>query len=372
MQVPLFDITAVNVDLYDKFEAVFHDFIRSGNFILGDAVEQFEGNFAKSVGSSYALGVSSGTDALLVALAALGIEKGDEVLCPSFTFFATASSVARLGGIPVWVDVKMSDFNIDLEDAQRKISDKTKAIIPVHLFGQSCDATAVIDFANQHHLFIVEDVAQAQGAMSGERKAGSWGHIGCFSFFPTKNLGGFGDGGMVTLNDSELFEKARCLRVHGSPKRYEHTYLGGNFRLDALQACLLNLKLPYVEDAIRIRRLNAHMYLAMLKDLDGIILPCEMSGRKHTWNQFTVRVVGGRRDALKSFLSEQSIGCAVYYPKTLDLQPCLESMATDKGLPTVCAHALAKEVLSLPIFPGLKPDQIEYVCENIRRFFKKD
>lgn len=368
MKVPLFDISATHIDLYEKFEATFHEFIRSGNFILNDAVRQFEENFAKTNGNKYALGVSSGTDALLVALLALDIKPNDEVLCPSFTFFATASTVARLGAVPIWVDVRKEDFAIDLVDAEQKISENTKAIIPVHLFGQSCDAEALIHFSQKHHLKLIEDVAQAQGAQSHHRKTGTWGDINAFSFFPTKNLGGFGDAGMVTTNDEHLFERAKCIRVHGAPKRYEHVYLGGNFRIDSLQAALLNLKLPYLNDVITIRRMNAQLYQNYLKDVTNIVLPQERSDSYHTWNQFTIRVLGNQRDALKTFLESQDVGCAIYYPKTLDQQIALHSISSDKGKPTVNAHALASEVLSLPIYPGLKPEQIEFVCEQIHRF----
>ena len=369
MKVPLFDISAVNVDLYEKFDATFQQFVRSGNYILGASVKAFEDDFAKHNECKYALGVSSGTDALIVALLTLGIKTGDEVLCPSFTFFATAGSVARLGATPVWVDINKEDFSIDVADAQKKISEKTKAIIPVHLFGQSCDDQAVLAFAKKNNLKIVEDVAQAQGARSNGHLTGTWGDINAFSFFPTKNLGGFGDGGMVTTNDEILFEKARCIRVHGSPVRYEHVYLGGNFRLDTLQAELLHLKLPYVDTALQIRRMNAQLYQKYLEGVNDIILPQQMPHREHTWNQFTIRVLNHRRDELKAFLEKQEIGCAIYYPKTLDLQPCLQAISTDKGLPTVKAHEVAQEVLSLPIFPGLHPEQIEFVCESIRRFF---
>ena len=371
MKVPLFDISATNLDLYEKFEEIFRHFIRSGNFILDDEVRQFEENFAKANGSKYTLGVSSGTDALLVALLALDIKPGDEVLCPSFTFFATASTVARLGATPIWVDVRKEDFAIDLQDAQQKISEKTKAIIPVHLFGQSCDAEALMQFAQKHSLMIIEDVAQAQGAQSHHHKTGTWGNINAFSFFPTKNLGGFGDAGMVTTNDENLFERAKCIRVHGAPKRYEHVYLGGNFRIDSLQAALLNLKLTYLEDVVTIRRMNAQLYLHYLEDIKNIVLPQERTDSYHTWNQFTIRVLNHQRDALKTFLETQDIGCAIYYPKTLDQQIALRSISSDKGKPTTNAHALASEVLSLPIYPGLKPEQIEFVCEQIHCFFKE-
>ena len=370
MKVPLFDSAAINENLYGEFEAFFSEFVRSGNFILGEAVQGFEKHVAEQIGCKHAIGVSSGTDALMVALATLDIGPGDEVLCPSFTFFATASSVARLGATPVWVDSKEDDFLIDLEDAQRKISEKTKAILPVHLFGQSCDAEAVLAFAEKHKLFIIEDVAQAQGALFRDRQAGSWGHINAFSFFPTKNLGGLGDAGLLTTNDDNWAEKARYLRVHGSPVRYEHIYLGGNFRMDTLQAALLDLKLAYLPEAIRMRRENAALYLKGLEALSNhLALPQEKPGRFHTWNQFTIRVFNGQREALKSYLEQEGIGCGVYYPKTLDLQPCFQGISTDKAYPTRVAHRLAGEVLSLPIFPGLTSQQIAYVCECIEKFF---
>lgn len=372
MKVSLFDSVAVNEHLYGDFEQVFAQFIRSGNFILGEAVQKFEKNIAKAIGCRYAIGVSSGTDALIVALKTLDIGVGDEVLCPAFTFFATASSIARLGATPVWVDCNEDDFLINLEDAQYKVSEKTKAIIPVHLFGQSCDAERILAFAKRNNLYVIEDVAQAQGAYSGEYQAGSWGHINAFSFFPTKNLGGFGDAGLVTTNDAELAVKAQYIRVHGSPIRYEHVYLGGNFRMDTLQAALLDLKLPYVSETIHMRRKNATLYLKHLAQLSqDIVLPKENHRCFHTWNQFTIRVLNGRRDSLKSYLESQEIGTGIYYPKTLDLQPCLKSISTDKNYPPYISHKLASEVLSLPIFPGLVSDQIEYVCEHIVKFFKK-
>ncbi|MDR0647581.1 MAG: DegT/DnrJ/EryC1/StrS family aminotransferase [Puniceicoccales bacterium] len=369
-RVPLFDLSPIHDDLHDQFLDACNAIIRSGNFILGHTVEAFERSMAQSLGCKFTLGVSSGSDALLLALMALDVQKGDEILCPSFTFFATASCVARLGATPVWVDVCAEDFGIDVEDAERKVSSKTKAIISVHLFGQCCDCQAVQSFAQKHKLWIVEDVAQAQGAQYNQRQAGSWGTIGAFSFFPTKNLGGFGDGGLVATNDVDLAEKARCLRVHGATRKYEHTYLGGNFRMDSLQAALLNVKLPHVNDYIRQRRRNAQFYQQQLGSLEHFItLPKELPHRYHTWNQYTIRVHQGQRNALQSFLEEHGVESAVYYPKTLDLQACMQNVSTDKGIATHVAHTLANEVLSLPIFPGLTLEQLEYTCVTMRKFF---
>lgn len=369
--VPLFDIHPVNADLEDHFQKTFMDVVHSGNFILGDFVEQFEQNMAQYLGVKYAIGVSSGTDALLVALMSLDIKPGDEVLCPSFTFFATASCVSRLGGIPVWVDVRVENFGIDLDDAEKKVGAKTRAIIPVHLFGQTVDMDAVKSFAEKHHLGVIEDTAQAQGALWKNRQAGSMGDLGAFSFFPTKNLGGFGDAGLVCTNDSALAEKARCLRMHGSKVRYHHQYLGGNFRIDTLQAALLNIKLPYVKDAIHCRRLNAQFYRENLADLSSkIVLPQENENAFHTWNQFTLRVLDGKRNDLHQYLQDHHVGSAIYYPKTLDRQVCFEGVASDKGLPTKVAHQLAEEVLSIPIYPGLNSEQLSFVVETIRAFYR--
>jgi dTDP-4-amino-4,6-dideoxygalactose transaminase len=370
--VPLFDLSPVHKDLHDQFLDACDTIMRSGSFILGHAVEEFERSMAQSLGCKFTLGVSSGSDALLLALMALDIRTGDEILCPSFTFFATASCVVRLGATPVWVDVRAEDFGIDVEDAEKKVSPKTKAIIPVHLFGQCCDCRAVQSFAQRHKLWVVEDVAQAQGAQYDQQQAGSWGTISAFSFFPTKNLGGFGDGGLVATNDVNLAEKARCLRVHGAARKYEHIYLGGNFRMDSLQAALLNIKLPYLNDYIQQRRRNAQFYRQQLGSLEHFItLPQELPHCYHTWNQYTICVYNNQRNALQSFLEEHGVESAVYYPKTLDLQTCMQDVSTDKGIATHVAHTLADEVLSLPIFPGLTLEQLEYTCVTVRKFFTK-
>lgn len=369
--IPLFDIKPIHADLHEQFLDAFNTIVRSGNYILGGAIETFEQAMARYLNCQFTIGVSSGTDALLIALMALDIRPGDEVLCPSFTFFASASCIARLGATPIWVDVNASDFGIDLNDAEKKLSSRTKAIIAVHLFGQCCDCQAIQDFARKHHLYFIEDVAQAQGALYNRQQAGTWGDMGTFSFFPTKNLGGFGDSGLVSTNNPELAKRLKCLRVHGAEKRYEHTDLGGNFRMDTLQAALLNIKLPQLNTWIQLRRRNAQFYLQAIQHLqDHLTLPSELAHRQHTWNQFTIRVHHGRRNELKTFLEQNNIGCAVYYPKTLDLQTCFQSIASDVGHPTKVAHKLAEEVLSLPIYPGLTEEQLNFICQTIRRFSK--
>ena len=369
--IPLFDIKPIHADLHEQFLDAFNTIVRSGNYILGGAIETFEQAMARYLNCQFTIGVSSGTDALLIALMALDIRPGDEVLCPSFTFFASSSCIARLGATPIWVDVNASDFGIDLNDAEKKLSSRTKAIIAVHLFGQCCDCQAIQDFARKHHLYFIEDVAQAQGALYNRQQAGTWGDMGTFSLFPTKNLGGFGDSGLVSTNNPELAKRLKCLRVHGAEKRYEHTDLGGNFRMDTLQAALLNIKLPQLNTWIQLRRRNAQFYLQALQHLqDHLTLPSELAHRQHTWNQFTIRVHHGRRNELKTFLEQNNIGCAVYYPKTLDLQTCFQSIASDVGHPTKVAHKLAEEVLSLPIYPGLTEEQLKFICQTIRRFSK--
>ena len=369
IHVPLLDLNQQNQPLAAELKDTFARVLDSSQFILGPEVTEFERQVAAGVGATHAIGVSSGTDALLLSLMALGIGPGDEVLCPSFTFFATAGSVSRTGAIPMFVDSLGDDFNLDLEDAARRVTDKTKAIIPVHLFGQAADMDAVQRLASAHDLMVLEDAAQSMGTQFGEKKAGTMGDLCAFSFFPSKNLGGFGDGGMITTNNDALAERVRILRVHGGAPKYYHKAIGGNFRLDPLQAALLCAKLGHLPVYIAKRRANAATYLERLVESTPVregrlLLPSEMSGRKHTWNQFTLRVTNGKRDALMEHLAANQIGSAIYYPVPLHRQECFSNLAGVEARLPIC-EKMADEVLSIPIYPELSPEQIDHVINTI-------
>ena len=369
IHVPLLDLNQQNQPLAAELKDTFARVLDSSQFILGPEVTEFERQVAAGVGATHAIGVSSGTDALLLSLMALDIGPGDEVLCPSFTFFATAGSVSRTGATPVFVDSLDDDFNLDLSDAARRVTDKTKAIIPVHLFGQAADMDAVQRLASAHDLMVLEDAAQSMGTQFGEKKAGTMGDLCAFSFFPSKNLGGFGDGGMITTNDDALAERVRILRVHGGAPKYYHKAIGGNFRLDPLQAALLRAKLGHLPVYIAKRRANAATYLERLAESTPVregrlLLPSEMSGRTHTWNQFTLRVTNGKRDALMEHLAANQIGSAIYYPVPLHRQECFSNLAGVEARLPIC-EKMADEVLSIPIYPELSTEQIDHVINTI-------
>ena len=378
--VPLLDLGPQNRALEAQFENAFREVMRSNMFIMGPRLEAFEKDCAAFLGVKHAFGVSSGTDALLLALMALGIGEGDEVLIPSFTFFATAGSVARLGATPVWVDVNPHHFNIDLADAARKVTSRTQVIMPVHLFGQSSDLDALQAFASAHRLRVVEDAAQSMGARWKGRPTMSMGDFGATSFFPSKNLGGMGDSGLVTTSDDALAERARILRVHGMQPKYYHREVGANFRMDPLQAALLHLKLPHLPSYNCARAGNAIFYHESLKGLRGvaenrpgadkaarILLPVDFSGQG-IWNQFTLRVPGGRRDALKAFLTARKIGCEIYYPIPLHRQECFAQSGYRGGDSVPVSEQLATEVLSVPIFPELTAEQRQWVADSLADF----
>ena len=369
MPVPLLDVNAQNHPLSEEFHAAFQRVFQTGQFIMGAEVTGFEASAANLIESKHAIGVSSGTDAILLALMALGIGPGDEVLVPAFTFFATAGCVSRLGATPVFVDVLADTFNINMDDARAKVTPRTKAIIPVHLFGQCADMDAVMALASDHGLFVIEDAAQAIGARYKDRSAGSMGHFGCYSFFPSKNLGGLGDAGLLSSNDDTLAAKAVALRNHGMEPKYYHSVIGGNFRLDALQAAFLSVKLPHYGQYTAGRQRNAAYYAERLSGIAGIeqkiILPQAEPHNFHIWNQFTLRVLNGQRDQLKAHLTACCVGSEIYYPLTLDQQQCFAHLpeSARKGCET--SHRLAQEVLSIPIYPELKEAQREEVVNAL-------
>ena len=371
MKVPLLDLKQQNAPLTPQLEEAFRRVLDSGQYILGKEVEQLESSTAALVGARYAIGVSSGTDAILLALMALGIGPGDEVICPSFTFFATAGCIARLGAVPVFADSSFCDFNMDVADAARLITPRTRAIMPVHLFGQSADMDAVMALAQRHQLPVIEDAAQALSAGYRGRKCGSIGAFGTFSFFPSKNLGAFGDAGLLVTSDEALAQKARLLRSHGAKPKYFHKMVGGNFRMDPLQAALLSVKLPHLAEYSRKRTANAAYYTERLRQIPGvgerILLPLALSHNDHIWNQYTLRVTGGRRDELQAFLKSRDIGSEIYYPRPMHVQECFA--VSDQAPPSlpVCEQ-LAAEALSIPIFPELTREQQDTVIQSISEF----
>jgi dTDP-4-amino-4,6-dideoxygalactose transaminase len=379
MRIPILDLTRQYQAIKPEIDAAICRVLESGRFILGPEVEAFEAEIAEYLGVKHAIGVASGTDALLLALKALGIGPGDAVIVPTFTFFATAGAVHNLGATPVFVDIDPYTFNLDPADVRRVLTTdhgqwtRPKAVIPVHLYGQPADMDEIMAIAHEYGLYVVEDAAQAIGAeYSGQRtthhgptrKAGTIGHLGCFSFFPTKNLGAYGDGGLVVTNDDELAEQVRMLRVHGSKPKYYHHMVGTNSRLDALQAAILRAKLPHLADWTAARKRLADRYDELLSGLDGIVLPCRAPNRTHVFHQYTIRIPGGKRDSLRSFLAERGVGTEVYYPLPLHLQPCFRHLGYKEGdLPE--SERACREVLSLPMFPELREEEVEYVAREV-------
>lgn len=367
--VPMLDIAAQNGPLAAELREAFAKVLESGRFILGPEVGALEAELAERVGVGHALGVSSGTDALLVALMALGVGPGDEVITTPFTFFATAGSIARLGAKPVFVDIDRATFNLDPALLEAAITPRTRAIMPVHLFGQPCDMRAVSAVARAHDLRVVEDAAQALGATTEDGAVGALGDFGCFSFFPSKNLGGFGDGGLVTTDDDELFERARVLRGHGAKPKYFHALVGGNFRLDALMAALLRVKLPKLDDYTRGRRENAARYDALFAaaDLGGALVTPPRVEAGHVYNQYVIRVE--RRDGLAAHLAERGISTAIYYPKSLHEQACFADLGYATGAFPESERA-ASEVLALPIYGELPEASLERVAAEVIAFLR--
>ena len=385
MNVPLLDLKAQYFSIKPEIDAALMRVAESQHFILGNEVDTFESSIASYIECRHAYGVSSGTDALLLALMAIDIKPGDEIIVPTFSFFATAGVVARLHAVPVFTDSDEVTFNIDTKQIEKKITSKTKAIIPVHLFGQSADMEEIMRLAAKYGLKVIEDAAQAIGVHYKDgRQVGTIGHIGCFSFFPSKNLGCFGDGGLVTTNDDELAEKLKIMRVHGGKPKYYHKVIGGNFRIDAIQAAVLNVKLPYLDQWSARRRDNAGLYTKLfiqagLAEEEGrteydmkntVLLPKAVFKETkhknyHIYNQYIVRVE--RRNELREFLNQKGIGNEVYYPVPFHRQECFAYLNTvDSDYPV--ANTAAAESLALPIYPELTTEQIAYTVKVIAEF----
>ena len=365
--VPLIDLVEQYQTIREEVQEAVQRVFERQTFVLGDEVEQFESEIASYCDSRFAIGCASGTDALLLSLMALGVGPGDEVITSPYSFFATASCITRAGARPVFVDIKPNTYNLDPNAVEAAITSRTKAILPVHLYGQCAEMDPLWRLAVKHHLPIVEDAAQAIGAGYRGRKAGVLGTMGCFSFFPTKNLGGAGDGGMITTDDKDLAARLKRLRMHGDFGGYNHLEVGLNSRLDALQAAVLSVKLKHLDDWSHARRENASRYRALFEEFgvsETVSLPEEISERHHVYNQFVIRVGDGLRDEVLSGLRKRGIGCSIYYPRPLHLQECFSSLQYRPGqLPE--AEQAAQETIALPIFAELGEERQRRVVETL-------
>jgi dTDP-4-amino-4,6-dideoxygalactose transaminase len=365
--VPLLDLGPQYRSLKTDLDAAVSSVVESQRFVLGPEVEALEAELAEYLGVGHAVGCASGTDALLLTLEALDAEEGSDVIVPSFTFFATAGAVWNAGLRPVFCDVDPDTFNVTAESLEAAWTERTVAVVPVHLFGQMAPMAEIRTLAALRGAFVLEDAAQAIGAKSAAGVAGASGDAGAFSFFPTKNLGGFGDGGLITTDDAALAERLAKLRVHGGRQMYHHEMVGTNSRLDALQAAVLRVKLRHLDTWTEARRENACRYEGMLADLEEVRTPVVAEGNFHVYNQYTVRAQG--RNALRKHLEERGIGSGVYYPVPLHLQQCFASLGHGPGDFPV-TESLCGEVLSLPIFPELGEDRLARVAEAIRAFYR--
>lgn len=364
LKIPVLDLKPeINEHLGEYMKAI-EEVLKSAQFIMGPNVKAFEEEVASYLGVKHAIGVNSGTDALVIALKAAGIKEGDEVITTPFTFFATAESITALGATPVFVDIDERTFNINPGLIKQAVTKHTKAILPVHLYGQAADMDPIMDLAADYGLKVIEDTAQAFGGEYKGRKLGTIGHVGCYSFFPSKTLGAFGDGGLIATNDDEVAETARMLRVHGSRKKYYNETVGYNSRLDEIQAAVLRVKLPRIDEANEARRRAAHRYNELLRDVSRIITPFEDARAKHVYHQYTIRVLDGKRDALQQHLADRGIGTMVYYPVPIHKLPIYKDTAP--VLPV--AEKLSGEVLSLPIWPEIGEEVQEAVVKTSGKF----
>jgi len=365
MRVPLLDLRAQYATIRDEIQSALERVLESQCFILGAEGDALEREIAEYCGCDHAIGVSSGTDALLAALMAIEIKPGDEVITTPYSFFATTSAIVRAGATPVFVDIDRGTYNIDPAGIAAKISPRTRAIIPVHLFGQMADMPAIMNVARRHRLIVIEDAAQAIGAEFQGARAGSLGDLACFSFYPTKNLGGFGDGGMITTNDAGLAERLRLLRNHGFKTKYHNEILGWNFRLDEIQAAVLRVKLKHLDHWTEARRRNADLYRENLVTTASVELPYEVRASRHIYHQFVIRTQC--RDQVMTRLRELGIGCEIYYPIPLHLQRCFQNLGYRSGdFPN--SEDAANQSLAVPIYPELTLEMIRDVCSVLGGF----
>lgn len=366
MEVKLLDLEAQYKNIEKEIDSAIKEVLISTKFILGPNVKKFEKEIAAFTGTKYGIGVSNGTDALLLCLRAIGIKPGDEVITTPFTFFASAETTSLLGGIPVFADIDPNTFCLDPKKLEEKITSKTKAIIPVHIFGQMCDMDPIMEIAKKHNIPVIEDACQAIGSEYKGKRAGSIGDLGCFSFFPTKNLGCYGDGGMIVTNNSEYGEYIKLLRVHGAKEKYKHIEIGYNSRLDEIQAAILRVKLEFLEEYSKSRYKNAHYYNELFKDVN-VVIPFEDKNCKHVYHQYVIKTE--KRDQLQEFLKDNNIGTAIYYPVPVHLLPVYKNLGYKEGeLPA--AEEVCKKVIALPMYPELKKEQQEYVVTKINEFLK--
>ncbi len=363
-KIPVLDLAPEISMLWDELNSAFQDVLRSGHFIMGEQVAIFEKQFADYLGVKHAVGMNSGTDALVIGLRALGLGQGDEVITTPFSFFATAEAPSGIGAVPVFVDIDPATFNLDVNQVERAITPRTKAIIPVHLFGQAADLDPLLALAERYNLKILEDVAQAFSGEYKGRKLGSMGAASAFSFFPAKNLGAYGDAGLLATDDDDVAQMARMLRVHGSLKKYHNEIVGYNSRMDTLQAAILSVKLPHVDSFSEARRKAAQTYNEMLQDVDlpGVIPPCEAPYARHVYHQYTLRILDGKRDAVQKSMDAAGISTMVYYPVPIHKLP----IYAGQNLHLPEAERAAGEVLSLPIWPQITHDIQAQVIAALR------
>lgn len=365
-KIPLLDTQPEVEALWDELNAAIQSVLRSGQFIMGPEVKAFEQEVATYLGVKHAIAMNSGTDALVIGLRAMGIGPGDEVITTPFTFFATAEGVSMVGATPVFVDILPDTFNIDPSKIEAAITPRTKAIIPVHLFGQAADMDEIQAIAKKHGLKVLEDVAQAFSGEYQGKKLGAIGDAGAYSFFPTKNLGAYGDGGLLVTNDDALAEQAKMLRVHGAKKKYYNEVIGYNSRLDSLQAAILRVKLPYIEQWSEARKRVAENYRELFASVPGVVVPFEAEGRKHVYHQYTVRIPGGKRDAVQQKLDELGVSTMIYYPVSVHQLP----VYAHQGVKMPVAEHASTEVLSLPIWPQMGREVQERVAEAMKEALK--
>jgi len=371
MKIPMYDLSRQYVLIKREIKEAIDRVLRSGKFILGEEVEQFENEVSTFLGVKHAIGVASGTDALYLALKALGIGRGDAVIVPAFTFFATAGAVINAGALPIFADIDPRTFNISASDIEKILNTykgtyKIRAIIPVHLYGLMADMDEIIAIAKKNNLYVIEDAAQAIGAEYKGHKAGSLGDIGCLSFFPTKNLGAYGDGGMVTTNDDNLAERLQMLRVHGAKPKYYHQLVGINSRLDAIQAAILRVKLKYLPEWIEKRRSNADRYNRLFAEFKSLLLPYQPPKYKHVFHQYTIQIKN--RNAFREFLRKKGVETEIYYPIPLNIQPCFQGLVNKRRTLKVSEY-ISKRVISLPIYSELKEEEQIYLYKSIKEFF---
>jgi dTDP-4-amino-4,6-dideoxygalactose transaminase len=367
MRVPLLDVRAQYATIREPLLQAVETVLAGGQWILGPAVRDLEERLAHYLAVPHAIGVASGTDALLVALRALDCGPGTEVVCPAYSFFATAGAICNNGAKPVFVDIEEATFNLDPRALERAITPRTRGVMPVHLFGQSADMAPIMDMCGTRGIPVIEDAAQAIGATWHDTPVGGVGDLGCFSFYPSKNLGGAGDGGLITARRDDLADRVRMLRTHGSREKYKHERVGFNSRLDSVQAAILGVKLVHLDSWAAARASHARAYEEGFAGLDGLLTPVDAGLGRHVWNQYTLRVRRGSRDRLRSHLSEMGIGSDIYYPIPLHLQECFADLGYQEGSLPV-SEAAARESVSIPVYPEMTDEQQGYVIETIRNW----